>query len=35
MLFKNQINLSKLTPGAYVVKVETEAGSETVKVIKK
>ena len=32
---KNQINLSKLTPGAYVVKVETEAGSETVKVIKK
>lgn len=32
---KNQINLGKLTPGVYVVKIETENGSQTVKVIKK
>ncbi len=32
---KNQINLSKLSPGVYVVTVQTEAGSKTVKILKK
>ncbi|HAV02143.1 MAG TPA: hypothetical protein DCW95_02920, partial [Chryseobacterium sp.] len=32
---KNQINLSKLSPGVYVVIVQTEAGSKTVKILKK
>lgn len=32
---KNQINLSKLTPGVYMLKIDTENGPQTVKVIKK
>jgi len=32
---KSQVNLSKLAPGAYVVKITTETGVQTVKVIKK
>lgn len=32
---KNQINLGKLTPGVYLMKISTENGTQTVKVIKK
>lgn len=32
---KNQINLNKLTPGVYVVNIETEKGTQSVKIIKK
>lgn len=32
---KSQINLSKLNPGVYMVRLETEGGVKTVKVIKK
>ncbi len=32
---KNQVNLSRLSAGVYVVSVETEKGTQTVKVIKK
>lgn len=32
---KNQINLSKLTPGVYVVNIETEKGTQSVKIVKK
>jgi len=31
----NEVNMSRMTPGAYVVVVETDNGSETIKVIKK
>lgn len=31
----NEVNMSKVAPGAYVVIVETENGAETIKVIKK
>lgn len=32
---KNQINLGQLTPGVYILKIETENGTQTVKVVKK
>ncbi|UOE40068.1 GEVED domain-containing protein [Chryseobacterium suipulveris] len=32
---KNQINLGKLTPGVYMLKINTESGTQTVKVVKK
>ena len=32
---KNQINLGKLTPGVYLMKISTENGTQTVKMIKK
>ncbi|MFW2135387.1 GEVED domain-containing protein [Chryseobacterium sp. TY4] len=31
----NEVNMSKMTPGTYVVVVETDNGSDTIKVIKK
>ncbi len=32
---KNQVNLSKLTPGVYVVNIQTEKGIQSVKIVKK
>ena len=32
---KNQVNLSKLTPGVYVVNIQTESGTQSVKIVKK
>ena len=32
---KNQVNLGKLTPGVYMVTIQTEKGIETVKIVKK
>lgn len=32
---KNQVNLSKLTPGVYVVNIQTEKGTQSVKIVKK
>ena len=32
---KNQVNLSKLTPGVYVVNIQTEKGMQSVKIVKK
>ena len=32
---KSQVNLSKLAPGVYVVNIETENGTQSVKVVKK
>ena len=32
---KNQIDLSKLTPGVYVVNITTEKGIQSVKIVKK
>ena len=32
---KNQVNLSKLTPGVYVVTIQTEKGIQSVKIVKK
>ena len=31
---KSQINLAKLAPGAYMVKIDTENGPQTVKIVK-
>lgn len=32
---KNQVNLSKLTPGVYIVNIQTEKGIQSVKIVKK
>ena len=32
---QNQVNLDKLTPGVYMVTIQTEKGIETVKIVKK
>ncbi|MBN8622836.1 MAG: T9SS type A sorting domain-containing protein [Flavobacteriales bacterium] len=32
---KSQVNLSKLAPGVYIVNIETENGTQSVKIVKK
>lgn len=32
---KNQVNLSKLSPGVYVINIQTEKGTQSVKIVKK